>query len=143
LALGAESCQFDIDEIEAELWCKLCEDEYQRLRAYDPGRGSLAAFLAVLSGEQIRRYRQKQQRRKLKEISLEEHPAAEPAEVDYYVSLETEEFRHEMSPQEALYFCTHEERLPAPDESSRFSPVNARQTRCHIIRRWKDSHRPE
>src|SRR4051812_19559472 len=52
--------RFVVEEIAARVWASLWPGDRRRLRAYDPGRGNFAPYLAGLAKDEVRRFYRQQ-----------------------------------------------------------------------------------
>ncbi len=93
-----------IEERIQEIWGRLADRNFRRLRAYDPNRGGLRTFLVALVREQIQLlHRQQQRRHGVRDVRLGSH---EPLYVDQdgLVNAMIGEFAETLSPALAHFF---------------------------------------
>jgi hypothetical protein len=149
--LGARAADLQlVDDIEAWVWFALCANDYRQLRAYDAGRGALAAYLAFLTQWQVYDWRREcwqqqqllqrrqqllqRQQRLLKAAPAEElvDPRVDPGLVESRL----EELEATLMPQERRwldYLCGRRD----PKQPCPFSDANCRKLTQRILQKWQ------
>jgi DNA-directed RNA polymerase specialized sigma24 family protein len=123
------------EEIAARVWCALVVRGGLRLRLFDPGRGTLATYLAGLARQEIQEYYRSGPGRHLRrEVPLDDARAADRAAAGPPGPL-LDGFAATLTPQEVRYF--HEGLLGhPPDPDARpLSPANRRKLKERVLRK--------
>jgi DNA-directed RNA polymerase specialized sigma24 family protein len=131
--LGARSRDTELaDEIAARVWCSLVFQNSHRLRAFDPARGRLSAYLAALVRQEVQHY-YRPRRPGARQLPLVEGQAVQPPP-DVPESGQRDEFLATLTGQEQRFFLEHlmarGEDAPPPRP---LSPANYRKLKQRVL----------
>ncbi len=121
------------EEIGAVFWWALVADGGRRLRAFDPARGSLAAFLAAVARQVRRNYLRSQAPRLRRQRPLAADEPAAPGLADEPAAAWVEPFRATLPARQRAYFDTHLLGRSAGGPLPPLSPANLRQLRRRVL----------
>jgi DNA-directed RNA polymerase specialized sigma24 family protein len=119
------------DDLTQQFWCDLFASGCRKLAAYDPGRGSLDAYLAVLAGQAAKYYRRNKNRKKIHEFLFADVRPPEPEVSPDLCGVMAEEFASRLTPSLAQFLNIELLGRPSPDDLHYYSPAN----------RWQLQHR--
>jgi RNA polymerase sigma factor (sigma-70 family) len=137
LVLGPGGADDDlVEEIAAEVWASLIEEDGQQLRGFDPDRKTrLVTYLCHLARRHVQQRRRSDSRRQAREVAVSRGEAASSASIPHETQRLLEEFLKELTPRERE-FCV-DYLLAAKPVESKFSPTNVWQLRHRVHEKLK------
>jgi len=123
------------EDVAQDVWVALLED---RLKRYDPSRGSLHTFLTKLALRCIRKRYVNKTHRQRQDLAFGSHEPPDLHAEDPLIKAELTEFLEDLTPQESR--CFHEKFMnePAPASEPPISASNERVLKHRLQRKLRD-----
>src|SRR6266404_4419718 len=124
------------EDIAQEIWLMLLSNDQNRLKRYDPTRGSFHRYLEMLADRLIQQLGRSKTRRTVPEVPLKRRDPADPGSEDSLVRAELAEFFNGLTPQERRYMEEKLLRKPKPATEPPISASNERQLKHRMRQKW-------
>ncbi len=135
LTLGAQAADEDlVNEIAAQVWLWLVESD-RRLKNFDPHRGRLTTYLAVLARESVRRLKRSERRREFREAQAG-HDGITADDMSAFTAA-LGEFLPTLTPKEREFCEGYLLASPVHIPTNEYSPDNVRQLRHRVFVKLK------
>ncbi len=116
-----------LDEVTALALETLVAADYRRLRAFRPGRGPLAGYLAAIARDQFNLFLRKRYRQKQHERSLDRCPKKKMQTQDDHLESEIEEISCILTPKEKWHYIKCNLEIPSKEVLASDSSANRRK----------------
>lgn len=138
LLLGPGRADEDlVEEIAAEVWASLIDQDAQRLRGFDPSRETrLVTYLCSLARREVQRRRRTDQRRQAREAAVSRTEMETPVPSIHELQRLLDDFLKRLTPRERE-FCK-DYLLSNEPGTEKFSPTNVWQLRHRVHQKLKD-----
>jgi hypothetical protein len=121
------------EEAAHRVWVALWSERGQRMRAFDPERGSFRTYLLALAADEVRRLCREHARLQAREVRL---TVARQVCFPDHLLLKMEEFQDGLSPRERSFLQEHlQQAVPLVGSGRSLSPANRRKVKQRILQK--------